>query len=941
MRIESIDIHGFGCLVDRKYDFPTDRAVLIIEDNESGKSTLASAIIAALCGFPNRRKAGESLKSKDVFKPWDTDKYSIEMDIMAEGRRLRIERDFARDRFIVRDRDTNKDISADFDPDLALQFLALPAEDFRRTAFISGKEAHTFSSSKNIQARLSALVDGSQEDSSADIAIAALDSTRYTYDGKLIKIETAISRLTNSIEANKRRMNQLDAVMDAADEEATCLDSAKGEHTRLTGYLYELDCEYTVSRLAEVRGQIQSASINSDGVTALNKELSELEPYAGFPAERSTQLASAVARLKSHEIQLSELRARLESLQKEAAEIRSRLDTTKQFDSMDTADLTEIGILKNALKSAQEAVARKREEIELEKRMLLAEGVDLNCALEARTKFQSISDSQREFLRSYNESRLQLTADCSKAESQATEAKSQLQIMRQRTAQQRFISYGLFGAGLICGIAPLGLLILQKLQPTSALITTFIGILLASVGVIRLIRTYGAGAEAKVRLTKEYEDSLASIDKIALAREDQQIRLQSISDQLGFPDSQTTLNAFRDCEKTIGRSQSITSLQAQLEDAEKSLRSATERALHRISDLGMTCDGSETLGTLDRVAERLSKHITDRTKLSEINRNTSAQTSDISTKQEACLEEKKIISTILADAGIDDTLELEAAVAKFDESESHHRRYRQIKEALLPAAQKALLPEEILTKLMADEAELATHINGSPDSRTTRSSSEVDIDRQSARKDLDALITQIRMLEKSVGACIDSYHREYPLLQQESERLEEELEKVTRFGSALQIARDILENVSENTHRRWAAALNEQAAAILPNLNPDYDSLCFDDSLNFTIRHKSDLRIIEKTNIDSNLSTGAKDQIYLAVRLACCAELSRLGEDIPIILDDPFMAADDMRFQRGLKYLAENLSMDNQVIILSCHRDRHTKLMQEEWFSNSVAIVDL
>ena len=941
MRIESISIHGFGCLVERRYDFPADRATLIIEDNESGKSTLASAIIAALCGFPKRRQAGESLKSRDVFKPWDSDKYSIEMNVEAGGRRLRIERDFARDKFVVRDRDTNKDISAEFDSDLAQQFFGLPAEDFRRTAFISGKEAHTFSSSKNIQARLSALVDGSQEDSSADIAIAALESTGYTLDVKPIKLETAISRLTKSIEEKKRRINELDAAIDAAGEEAAHLDDAKGEQDRLTAFLSDLDSEYIASRLIEVRGHIQSASINSDGVSALKKELGELEPYAGFPAERSTQLANAVTRLKDRQIQLSELKTRLESLQNEAEEIRSRLGTTKQFASMDAEDLTAIGVLKDALKSAQEAVARKREEIELEKRMLMAEGVDLNCALEARTKFQSITEPQREFLRSYNESDLQFAADQGRSESAAAETKVQLQTMMQKTAQQRFTGYGLFGVGLICGIAPLVLLVLHKLQPTAAIIATFIGILFASIGVICLIRSYSASAEAKVRLTKEFEDALANTEEIALAREDQRKSLKSITELLRFPDSQTTINAFRDCERTIGRSQSITSLQAQMEQAEESLRSTTERALRHISNLGITCDSSDLLSTLDHTADRLSKYISERDKLSEIDRNISTQISDISTRQEAIEEEKKVISTILADAGIDETLELEGALAKFNESETHHRRYRQINEALLPEAQKHLLPEVTLTKLRADEAELSAQINDVAYNKAARSSSKIEMDRQSARKEHSAAVDQIRKLEKSVGACVDLYRREYPLLQQELVKFEEELEKVTRFGNALQIARDVMKNVSENTHRRWAAALNEQAAAILPYLNPDYDNLYFDDSLNFTIRHKSDARIIEKTNVDSNLSTGAKDQIYLAVRLACCAELSRLGENIPIILDDPFMAGDDMRFRMGLQYLAENLAKNNQVIILSCHRDRHIKLMQEKWFSDNVTIVDL
>jgi uncharacterized protein YhaN len=150
-----------------------------------------------------------------------------------------------------------------------------------------------------------------------------------------------------------------------------------------------------------------------------------------------------------------------------------------------------------------------------------------------------------------------------------------------------------------------------------------------------------------------------------------------------------------------------------------------------------------------------------------------------------------------------------------------------------------------------------------------------------------------------------------------------------------------MREVAAKTHRRWATALNEQAAAILPRLNPDYDTLLFDDALGFTVRSIAANRIVERTEVDAMLSTGAKDQIYLAVRLACCLELSRLGEPMPIILDDPFISADDERFRAGFRYVAEELAKKQQVIILSCHRGRHEQLSSEPWFRESVTAIDL
>jgi len=55
MRIESIDIRGFGCLSARRYEFPTGGLALVLEDNERGKSTLAAAFWPRFAGSPSAK----------------------------------------------------------------------------------------------------------------------------------------------------------------------------------------------------------------------------------------------------------------------------------------------------------------------------------------------------------------------------------------------------------------------------------------------------------------------------------------------------------------------------------------------------------------------------------------------------------------------------------------------------------------------------------------------------------------------------------------------------------------------------------------------------------------------------------------------------------------------------------------------------------------------
>ena len=64
------------------------------------------------------------------------------------------------------------------------------------------------------------------------------------------------------------------------------------------------------------------------------------------------------------------------------------------------------------------------------------------------------------------------------------------------------------------------------------------------------------------------------------------------------------------------------------------------------------------------------------------------------------------------------------------------------------------------------------------------------------------------------------------------------------------------------------------------------------------------------------LSTGTRDQMYLALRLALCKVMF---PGMPIILDDPFMTFDEDRQARGMELL-ERLGKERQIILLSSRR---------------------
>ena len=78
------------------------------------------------------------------------------------------------------------------------------------------------------------------------------------------------------------------------------------------------------------------------------------------------------------------------------------------------------------------------------------------------------------------------------------------------------------------------------------------------------------------------------------------------------------------------------------------------------------------------------------------------------------------------------------------------------------------------------------------------------------------------------------------------------------------------------------------------------------------------------------LSSGARDQLHLAVRLAITEFLSRGGESMPLLIDDCFATSDDDRTRHGLKVLLEMFSRQHQIVFVTCHRARHETLAERD-----------
>lgn len=140
----------------------------------------------------------------------------------------------------------------------------------------------------------------------------------------------------------------------------------------------------------------------------------------------------------------------------------------------------------------------------------------------------------------------------------------------------------------------------------------------------------------------------------------------------------------------------------------------------------------------------------------------------------------------------------------------------------------------------------------------------------------------------------------------ENDRVREEI-------LAIEMAQETMTELSSSIRDSFGLYLNKEASRLVSGITGGiYDSMSIDENLNVFLNTKSRLVPLE------NVSSGAMDQVYLALRLAAARLLQGDGEPFPLIFDDSFTLYDDDRLRTALKWLSK--AYDGQLIIFTCHR---------------------
>ncbi|MEX3960483.1 hypothetical protein [Trinickia sp. EG282A] len=149
---------------------------------------------------------------------------------------------------------------------------------------------------------------------------------------------------------------------------------------------------------------------------------------------------------------------------------------------------------------------------------------------------------------------------------------------------------------------------------------------------------------------------------------------------------------------------------------------------------------------------------------------------------------------------------------------------------------------------------------------------------------------------------------------EEAEAARAELKRITEEADTLKLLRDTLEAARDETSRKFVGPVVKRARRHIERLLPGCD-LTFSESL--ALESVSRAGVDESC---ASLSRGTQEQLAVLTRIAFADMLLEQGKPVSLILDDPLVYSDDSRLDLMLEILSEAATR-MQVILLTC-RDR-------------------
>jgi hypothetical protein len=938
MKLLRFSTNGFGALRG-EFRFDPDRVTLLVDDNERGKSTLLSAITAALYGLDGDRRSHRVLTPLERWKPWDDGPYRVELELEADGERYTVTRDFDNGTVSVWT-GRGQDVTADFrdgkdEYPVGLKLLGLDAEEFERCAMVrQGDLLEVIPSdererrSPSLRAKLEAVADSRVGDARASEALKVLEGALRRYncleldftgtvenaiqrlEGKQHLLEAELQELAHALEQNAGPLEEL---ADIGEAEREAREALAG-----------LDAEWRGVLAADARRQLGEDRAARDEVEKLQLEYGRLSELPDLAADAESQFRDAVARLEEAQRNVIALEGRRQGeVSRERAELESERASLKAFDAGGAAEADRCVTLASELRRSVEEESRLRDEIFNLRESLATEGHDPERLQWLTHRLGRLSEGDHQLLRRQSELALAHHTEAAELEGQRTASSEALRDIDAQRGRRTLPGWFLLALGISILVAGIVVVALQGLPWLSN--SFFVsGALLLGGGVVMVQVGQRLRAEEREEALVMLAEAQRRLNELRTQRAETETALETLARERGYRDHVELLREWNELMRLREESSPTSQAQGQLAQLEGRRLTAIEEARELLGRFGIrTVDPAN----LDKVAGLLRQLETVRQKLTALDRNWSWIDEQKRVDEGAASGFKQRAVRILESAGLDydAARSWEEHARALSERAEIRRRWSTLTHELIPSAQRRCLPE-------AQRAELESQValgEGTVTEGARRGQRELDAERRRLQERLEDTQRRRSDLRVKVEEVCRRVHAERPEKLAHLERIQRALQRARRFQSAVDLACRTIKEVAAETHQRWADHLNRRVGELLAAVGTSIDQIRFGDDLDFSVRTATGLTLA-RGKADQQLSAGTRDQLYLAVRLAVSEFLSRGQTTLPILLDDVFVTSDDERTRAGMRLLIESFAAQHQVILMTCHRRRFEALAEQE-----------
>ncbi|MBT7617973.1 MAG: hypothetical protein HN590_11885 [Calditrichaeota bacterium] len=971
MFFETLHIRGFGCL-RTTVEFANDRLNLTIANNEGGKSTLVAAILAAFYGLreddPDDLSGskiasdnqdsivGDKRPLRKNVKPWtNPEEFGLTLDFTIERSRWRIERDFAARTVRIINRDTGGDRTSEFHRGqgvyrLGEDLFGLTCDDFLKSFYLQQSEFGEIREAGGLAPHIQRVATSEEGGVTSENAILRLQDSlsKYQIPGQPVamSIESALSKLSIERDSIQSQLGSFSNSKTKIITECQRLAEIENQISDIEQELTDAEIAHEMAEFTELKKIISNQELLVTEKHKLKKSKKELLSFKNFPEGDTGKLLEIVGRVEELRVTRQNLEEKQEAkVDAKLAEINTSLEGHESLSDVDEPLLKQFENAMSLYTDRTERLQKFNSDLQEKEEVLLKKGVDKVKLNKFRNVFSGLTGDDKRFIDDYR-------AVYATAEGELREAKSRtdwlkgekdlIEARQKRTGITVRVSLIVTAVLLTAGTV----LAMTLFDGWIGQVIIGVGIIFGSVGVIIRGLSSGSDANRLDSILEDIEGSEGEEQNAIKKMEELSQYLLGLASKVGFSDSNKFLTVYTNYDR-------ISELTEPLAQAEQALAEAVhDEQIAR----------SWVVPYFEKVTEEMPE---DETRLEVSNalliryqqvEELNSQRIEVETRQSEYQEELDWIDTTLKanldvcakylnDAGIEEVEPISEAVKLYQEKHLNHQRFKTIVDEELPRVERNLISDsQVVSKrerLRFLEERLTSKLKAIPIELSTEEY-RAQVEDLSDKKEL--LNLEKQKLQRRIGLVFENNYSMRSNLLAHLYEVDSEITYIETFQSEIEAAMAILDDISQEVYQEWAEALSIEAAPIIEHLNPRYGELNFGEDLSFTIHDKENNKTLSSDVIESVLSNGARDEVFLAARLGMSSYLARgVKGAIPIILDEPLSSTDDDKFLSGMRFFLCELSYKHQVLLMSCHQERHEWLSKREMkiYKNRINMIEL